>query len=271
LQPNVVGTVVLNQTAAARLGGPPLASDVTVWIEGKLREWTVVGIIDEVGGAATLYVATGELDDVVGQSGMTTGVRMVAPTGTSSTIARTEEALSSDGFRVVSVVPTTELESAIDQHVLVFIALLIALAILMAVIGLLGLASATSINVLERTREHGIMKAIGARGSVIQRLVVSEAVITGIAGLALALIVSIPVTAVVGNVLGRLTFDLPLPLVISSGAIVIWSVMAVSGAVLAALSAAMRAAKLTVHESLSAQLGVRNTLRSKSPRERGNK
>jgi putative ABC transport system permease protein len=57
------------------------------------------------------------------------------------------------------------------------IATLIVLAAVMGAVGLLGLASTMSINVLERTRELGVMQSLGATPATIRRMVVLGAVV----------------------------------------------------------------------------------------------
>ena len=247
------GTVVLNQAAAMRLESPSVGSTTTLSVEGYLVDLTIVGIVDEVGGAATAYVATGELDVALGASDTATAVRIVAPADTAAAIEQAQAALAAAGITVASTVPTTELRAAIDNHVVVFIAVLIALAALMAIIGALGLASAMSMSVIERTREYGVMKVIGAAPSFLRRLVLSEAVMTGAIGFVIAAAASVPVSVLVGTALGRLAFDLPLPLVVSIPAIAAWAVIAVVGAALSSIAAASRSARLTVRESLAHQ------------------
>jgi putative ABC transport system permease protein len=246
-------TVVLNQAAATRLANPAIGSTTTLSLEGTAAEWTIVGVIDEVGSPATVYVPTGELDAALGAPSSATSVQIVAADDTAATIERAQAALASAGIVVASTVPTTELASAIDNHVVVFVAVLIALAVLMAIIGALGLASAMSMSVIERTREYGVMKAIGASSRFVRSLVLSEAVMTGGIGFIIAAAASVPVSALVGSTLGNLAFSTPLPLVISGGAIVTWAVIAVLGAALASVAAASRSARLTVRESLAHQ------------------
>ena len=244
-----VDAIVLNQAALTRLGGPAVGETISLSIEGYRVEWTIVGIIDEVGGPATAYVDRDALDGALGAAGIATTVRLIVDDGGAQAIA----ALKAEGVIVNSIVPTTELKKAIDNHVVVFIAVLIALALLMAVIGALGLASSMSMSVIERTREFGIMKAIGASPGFMRRLVLAEGALTGAIGFLIAALLSIPVSVVVGSTLGRLAFNLPLPLVISGPALVAWFIVAVAGAVLASLAAAQRSARLSVRESLSHQ------------------
>ena len=241
--------VVLNQAAATRLGDPRVGDAVSLSIEGYPVEWTIVGIVDEVGGPATAYVDRDALDGALGATGMATAVRLVGDDGSAEVIA----ALAAADVSVTAIVPTTELKTAIDNHVVVFVAVLIALALLMAIIGALGLASSMSMSVIERTREFGIMKAIGASPGFVRRLVLTEGALTGAIGFVIAALLSVPVSAVVGSTLGRLAFNLPLPLVISPVALLSWLIVAVFGAVLASLAAAQRSARLSVRESLSHQ------------------
>jgi putative ABC transport system permease protein len=237
---------VLNQAAATRLGDPQIGDAATLSIEGHAVAWTIVGIVDEVGGPATAYVDRDALDAATG-AGMATAVRLVGDAETERIIAE----LAANGIAVTAIVPTTELKTAIDNHVVVFIAVLVALALLMAIIGALGLASSMSMSVIERTREFGIMKAIGASPGFVRGLVLTEGALTGAIGFVIAALVSVPISVVVGSTLGRLAFGLPLPLVISAPALVGWLIVAVLGAVAASLASAQRSARLSVRESLS--------------------
>jgi putative ABC transport system permease protein len=53
-------------------------------------------------------------------------------------------------------------------------------SMLLAVVGALGLAGAMSINVLERTREIGVMRTIGASDGTVQQMVLTEGVLVGL-------------------------------------------------------------------------------------------
>jgi putative ABC transport system permease protein len=62
----------------------------------------------------------------------------------------------------------------------VIIVLLLVMAFLLAVIGGLGLMGTMSINVLERTREIGVMRAIGASNRSVRRIFITEGIIIGV-------------------------------------------------------------------------------------------
>jgi putative ABC transport system permease protein len=121
----------------------------------------------------------------------------------------------------------------------------------MGIIGTIGLASTMSTNVLDRTREFGVMHAIGARPERVRRIVSAEGVFLAVTSVVLAILPTLALTAILGAGLGDLFFSAPLPYRISVPAIAIWTAMAVLGSVLATEAAASRASRLTVREALA--------------------
>ena len=95
------------------------------------------------------------------------------------------------------------------------ISIVLAIAIAMGVIGAIGLASTMSANVLDRTREFGVMHAIGALPKAVRRVVVAEGVFVAIASCAVAVLPALALTALLGAGLGNLFFSAPLPYRIS--------------------------------------------------------
>jgi putative ABC transport system permease protein len=248
LRPDDTSAVVLNQAAATRLGDPQVGSDVRLAVEGKITTWRVVGIVAEVGGPATGYTIPNATSGTAGDAVNVVRIRVTGDVQAATD--RVEAALAAIGTPVATTLATSELRRAIDVHVEIFIVTLIALAVLMAIVGVLGLASTMSIAVTERTREYGIMQAVGATPAIIRRLVMTESVLTGALGCALAIGLGIPLSTVVGDFLGRLSFGLPLPIQLSALGLAVWIVLAVVGAAAASLTAAQRAARLTVRETL---------------------
>jgi putative ABC transport system permease protein len=121
----------------------------------------------------------------------------------------------------------------------------------MGVIGCIGLASTMGANVLERTREFGVMHAIGARPAAVRRIVVAEGVFLALASCLLAVIPTLGLTAAMGAVIGNAFVSAPLPFQISILGAGIWTVLVILGAVLATDAAANRASQLTVREALA--------------------
>jgi putative ABC transport system permease protein len=129
--------------------------------------------------------------------------------------------------------------------------ILLAFAIPMGVIGCIGLASTMGANILERTREFGVMHAIGARPPAVRRIVVAEGVFIALASCLVAVIPTLGLTAVIGAVLGNTFMYAPLPFQISIPGAVVWTGLVVLGAALATEMAGTRASRLTVREALA--------------------
>jgi putative ABC transport system permease protein len=102
--------------------------------------------------------------------------------------------------------------------------------------------------VLERTREFGVMSAIGARASTVRRLVVLEGIFIALVSCVIAAIPAVLLTLLMKD---YLPMPGTLPFQISGLGVVIWVIVVVLGAALATLAPASRASRLTVREALA--------------------
>jgi putative ABC transport system permease protein len=132
--------------------------------------------------------------------------------------------------------------------VLVYIMLI--MAILIATVGGLGLTSTMSLNVLERTREIGVMRAIGAADWDIQTIVVTEGLVIGLLSWALGVLFSIPITYVLDYGVGAAIFQSPLEAVFSWTGSLVWLFGMLLIAALSSIAPALRASRLSVRETL---------------------
>jgi len=118
------------------------------------------------------------------------------------------------------------------------------------VVGLLGLASALSVATAERTREFGVLRALGASRGLALRVVLAEGALIGLASWAGAVALALPLSAVVARVLASIAAqDLAPRLDPTAVAVLLAALMA--GAVAASLAPALRASRWTVRQSLA--------------------
>ncbi len=250
--------VVLNQFAHAQAPQVQVGDTVHLAIEGKATDWHVVGFAQDIGtpGAAA-YVSEGAFARVAGTGGAASSVRVAyvdRGADTSATLTpKVEATLESGDVRLASTMPVLQLRSAIADHMRVLVTALLALAILMALVGALGLASTMSVNVLERTRELGVMRAIGATPATIARLVMIEGLVTGGLSLIFAFALSLPLSSALGAFVGRMAFKTPLALSISLPGLALWSGLIVVGSIAATWVPARRASTGTTREALAYQ------------------
>jgi putative ABC transport system permease protein len=141
----------------------------------------------------------------------------------------------------------------IDQRVnqmSILIALLSGMATMIAVVGAIALSGTLSINVLERTREIGVMRAIGASAPAVAGQFVGEGLILGWLSWLLAIPLSLPVSWLVINQLSSL-MNVELVYQFSGAGVMIWLVIITVLAIIASWFPAQKAAQTSVRESLA--------------------
>lgn len=254
LEPGDTDAVVLNHMVLGQAPGTKVGDSITLSVEGRPTRWRVVGIVEEVGSPGVLYVTDHALARAGNVHGKARMLRIATTAGSpearAGVVRSLESRLAAEGVSVEAVVPLAMLRTAMGDHVAVLIRMLLAMAGLMVTVAALGLASAMGINVVERTREIGVMKTLGATSRQITGLVMGEALAIALMSWVTAVAVSVPLTALVGKVVGMLAFRLRLPLVVDVPAAVVWSVLVVVLGIVAALVPARRASTLTVSDAL---------------------
>jgi putative ABC transport system permease protein len=129
--------------------------------------------------------------------------------------------------------------------------MLLALAIIVAVVGGISLMGALSLGVVERTREIGVMRAIGAHSRTIMGMFVMEGILQGLLSWLLAVPLSFALARLLANALGQVMFDANLDYQYNYPAVLIWLVIILVISTLASILPTRTATRISVRESLA--------------------
>jgi putative ABC transport system permease protein len=244
-----VDAVVLTQQVVRQVPTAKIGDRILLSIDGRPTEWRLVGVVMEVGGGGA-YVSSAGYAQESGSAGTGRVIRVVAAEERDRIIRAAERALDEARIGVERSMPLDRLYVAMVGHVEVPVRMLIAASVLLALIGGLGLASMLTVNVLERTRELGVMRAIGATPLVILKIIVGEGVLTAAMSWFVALLLSLPLTRAL-DMLAAQMFGAPLPFTISVMAAAMWLGLVLVIAATASAAPALRASRLVVRQALA--------------------
>jgi putative ABC transport system permease protein len=138
-----------------------------------------------------------------------------------------------------------------EQQLNMIAIMLLAMSILLAIVGGLGLMGTMSINVIERTKEIGVMRAIGASSRAVQQIVLVEGILIGGMSWALGTLVAYPLSRLLSNVLGSAVIQSSLTYVFDIRGPGLWLLIVMVLASLASYLPARRASKVAVHDVLA--------------------
>lgn len=244
----VVTTDLLDDETDIEVG-----DSITLELNGEEEDWRVVGVL--ISSNSAVYAHYDDLTHFLKVPERTS--LLLVRTADRSAAAQTAVSIEMLDFldlRNIGVVRSTTRVTLTDDAFGGFdilISVLIGMAIIVAVVGGLGLAGTMSLNVLERTREIGVMRAVGASTGTIRRLFIVEGVIIGVISAIISLPLSVPGSIGFGNVLGEVLANRPLPYTPTLDGPVMWFVIIMLISAGASLMPAQRASQISVREALA--------------------
>ena len=253
LRAGAMNELVVNPRLLEENPGLSLGREVPLVIAGKRARWTIVGIA-ETGPSPLAFTSRETLARVTDQAGATSVVVAVNAAGTASqleSIRQLRSVFEERGFDVSSSQLMAEQRLVFEDHLLMVAGFLGNMSLLMIVVGGLGLASTMSLAVLERTREIGVLRAIGARHGAILAMVQIEGLVISVLSWALAIPLSLPMSVALGKAFGRVMLKVPVHLVPEVSGVLQWLGVVVVLSVIACAWPAIRATRITTAAALS--------------------
>lgn len=248
----VVGNHFLKEQPDVNIGDV-----ITIKINEKEYQFTVVGKFLMAGTVIPPFVYTNyeSLSAITGGTGRTFGVKVVTnprDRATQEYVAKqAAELLPLSGIGVNSVMTGYDLQQQQLMTINILVYCLLVMASLIAVVGGVGLMGTMSMNVMERTREIGVMRSIGATNSAIRTMVLTEGILIGLISWLLGTLLALPISKVLANLIGVAFIETPLTFRFAVDGFAIWMITVVLISAIASLIPANHAVRLTVRDILA--------------------
>jgi len=248
--------ILLNQKLAGKMGvgvGDEIIIDLPD--VGETR-WTIVGLVFDLNGRDqnTAFANIDTLNRALNNVGRS-AVAMIQGTDQSLATQKAIEADLIDFFETkgmdisYSAVATEDRNNASAQFG-ILTQLLMMMTILMAIVGSMGLSGTLSINVIERRREIGVMRAVGASSRDVGFVFTGESLMLGLTSWLIALPIGLSVGPMFVLSLGDV-IDFPAEYYPAAHGVWIWLGIVIVLSIIASWVPARRATRISVNESLA--------------------
>jgi len=246
----VVNSDVLDKEADLAVG-----DSIRLDVNGREMIGWVTGIIRTDSQGPAVYMDLDDYSYLTRTPGQTTHLQVIAtdrdPVAQNALKGELLRQLEEAGFEVSGAQTAQQINNSNELMFTIIVAFLILMALLLAAVGGLGLTTTMSINMLERIREIGVLRAIGASTMSVRQIVLAEGLVIGVLSWLLGVLISIPVSAFLSDQVGLALLKVPLNYQYSLLAAVVWFFALLLIAAAASLGPARNAARLTIREVLA--------------------
>jgi putative ABC transport system permease protein len=255
LTPGDENAIVVSNHFLSEFPGTQVGDWLTIKLDDRETNWHIVGVYTITADFGYQYVNYEYLSQILGRPDQVYSLQVITdqhdPISQSIVAEELRALYEARGIQVDNAQTATEALASIQGVTYVVVYFMIVMAVLIAIVGGLGLMSTMSINVLERTREIGVMRAIGASNWAIQSIVIVEGVLIGLVSWMISILVAIPITGVLTYGVGVAIINVPLePMFVARG-IVVWLIFTLLLGTIASALPAAGASRLTVRDTLA--------------------
>lgn len=247
--------MVVNSALAAKSRQMRVGNTIAIRLGPAETVFKLVGIAREPFSPPVAYIPRKYIERRGNHFGMANNVRLVLektdPASIEAVKAGFDRNLEREGVRALSSLSTSESRYGFDQHMVMIYVALIIMSCVIGVVGSLGLMTTMSLNVLERRREMGVLRAIGASPVAVWLMVVSEGVLIGALSSVMAMLAAWPLGKALGNHLIGSAFNAGLNFTFEVRGLLLWLGISIALAAVSSFLPAWRASRGSVREALS--------------------
>jgi putative ABC transport system permease protein len=243
------GTVLIDVQTAER-GGYELGDELPFTFQGGTVDLTVTGIYETGGAIPANYLTTLDTFEKGGLAPLDS-ILFVNKTPTADAAAvRADVEQIVDPLATVTVKDPAQFAEEQKGQINFFLNIIYALLGLAVIIAVLGIINTLALSVIERTREIGLLRAVGLSRSQLRQMVRLESVIVAVLGAVLGVIMGIAFGVALQRAIADEGIDvLAIPWLRLGGFVLVAALVGV----LAAVIPARRAARLDVLRAISTE------------------
>jgi putative ABC transport system permease protein len=255
LLPEDENAIVVNADVLKNEKDIQVGSDIVLRLETEETHWRVVGLIKSSLSGARLFANYAYASRIFHMTGRSGAVLVIARDREASTANQVSQALQDrfkkDGIRMSSVGTIADQRRRANSQVDIIVVFLMIMAVLLALVGGLGLMGTMSLNVVERTREIGVLRAIGASDGSVLSIVIVEGVLIGVLSWMAGAVLSLPLGKILSDQVGAAFLNDELNYSFSIAGAATWLVFVILLAAVASFLPARGASRLSVREVLA--------------------
>ncbi len=229
---------------------------VRMKVAGEEGDWVIVGLYQFTGvDDLIVYTNYDHLSRILHQPDRAAAFRIASDDHNYDAQAAltlvVDELMRTEGVQVRSVEAGGEFTQSMTDYISILTAFLVVMALLTALVGSIGMAGTLSMNVMERTREIGVLRAIGAHDGVILRLVLMEGMLIGAISFVFGALLSFPITSLLSEVISQAIFNSPANFALTGQGFLVWLTVVAALSASASLIPARSASRMTIREVLA--------------------
>lgn len=250
--------IVLNEAFLSRYPELGVGDSITLYVNRREVDWTIVGFFQFVGNDSFIvYVPLEYLNEVTGNVNQAANFQIVATDEVKRNgqveelVTQVDTFFRDKGFHVNSTSSSASLVGNSTLGLDTLTIFLLIMAGLIASVGSIGLTGTMSMNVMERTREIGVMRAIGATDIQVMRQVIIEGTLIGLMSWVFAVILAFPLSYFMSYIINISIFGITGEYTFTVTGFLIWFGVVGVLSMFASIMPARNAARLTIREVLS--------------------
>ncbi|MTH55423.1 FtsX-like permease family protein [Bacillus mangrovi] len=223
LQKGKQPSVVINEDLRTLLQSPSIGDKVTLKIGREEKTFTIQGIIGSQFKGPGLYITKEVYESWLENPSINRmAVKLKDTADEKETATQLEKKLTERGTAVEGSETIKSMQERPKLIIGLIVYSILAAGVLFTFLGIMNLMTASSMNVYERQKEIGILRAIGGRSGKVFGMFAGESLIASIISWVLASAISIPLDTLLAKEIGKSLLGTPLPSGSSLESMLMW-------------------------------------------------